>query len=110
MSRRILCLKCGDDAKPHPEDTKMGIGFRRCYISLHGRAGPDHGATVITDTSSTFTHMPDYHCDRCNEIISGQIAVCVTTTPPGREIGPWEYEHGNVIPDETVNNYRKLSS
>lgn len=109
MSRQILCLKCGDGAKLHPEDAKMGCTFRRCYLSLNREPAADHGATVISSGNSVFTHMPAYHCDICNEVISGQIAVAVCIIPPEREMRPWEHEYGRVMTDEEVATYRRLA-
>ncbi len=87
----------------------MGCSFRRCYVSLDSPPA-DHGATIIRDDKPPeFIPMADYHCDSCNEVISGQIVVCLTTTPPGREIGAWEHEVGRLLTDAEVKHYQTLS-
>lgn len=109
MSRRILCLKCGDEWKMHPGDAQMGFTFRKCFVSLHTQPPTDHGTTIITESETKFEPMPEYHCDLCCEVISGSIVLAVTMTPPGRSIPSWEDEYGKVMSDEEVEAYRKIS-
>lgn len=103
MARYIYCRKCGDDWKPHPEDTKMGCTARKVFLSTVRPEG--HGFSI----NGVFAPLSEVTCDRCGEPVTGDIAHAVTIAPPGREIGPWEHEYGTVLATETVAVADKLS-
>lgn len=106
MSRQILCRKCGDGYKLHPEDGKMGFAFRKTYLSCALPEG--HGLRL----NGVFTPLADLYCDLCNEVVTGNIVVAVSMwrheqhTIAMRE---WEPEYGTVLATDVVALHDKLA-
>lgn len=129
MSRQILCLKCGADFEVplrgpitaeaqraqrglHPLDKAQGWSQRRVFLS-NTHTASHHGVTLTVERGdrpgeSSFTPMPDLHCDLCNGVVTGQIVVAVSTIPPGKEMRAWEHEYGEVMTPEAVDTYVRM--
>lgn len=114
MSRQILCLKCGADdfdsqarvplRSLHALDVAQGWSQRRLFLS-NTHVPEKHGVTV----GGVFEPMDDLHCDLCNEVITGQIVVAVSTIPPEKEMRDWESDYGKIMTPEEVAAYRRLA-
>ncbi len=110
MARRILCLKCGDPWRPHHEDVHSGFTHRKVYVSQVGLPA-DHGMTLIVGGSpAKFEPLNEIVCDHCNEVVTGQVVVCVSIIPPERLLGDWEQEYGTVLDEQAMKAYRVLSN
>ena len=106
MSRQILCRKCGDGYKQHPEDDQMGFAFRKVFLSCVLPEG--HGLRV----NGEFTPLADIHCDLCNEPITGTICHAVSQWRHENntvEMSPWEIEYGTVLTKDAVALHDKLT-
>lgn len=105
MIRQIQCRSCGEIWKAHPLDVAAGLKTRKVYLSPKTPNG--HGYSI----NGVFHPLQHVHCDLCNSVISGQIAVATTTWNTNREgePGPWELEYGTVLPEQTVSVHDTLS-
>lgn len=95
MTRRIVCRKCGDGWKLHPEDRRRGIKARRVAITTKTPQG--HGITIFAgDNPPLKEKFSTLRCDSCNgEIQDGSTAWAITTWSTERESEPrqWESEY-----------------
>lgn len=110
MSRKILCRKCGDDYKHHPEDKAMGVAFRKVYLSCTTVVPKGHGIKLSPEGS--FTPLADIHCDSCGEIVTGGIVVAVSMwrhEDGTRIMSDWEQDYGTVLTEDAVALHDKLT-
>lgn len=107
MSRQLLCRSCGDDFDLGSADKGHGLVMRKLYVATN-KPPEGHGITIKSDGKETFTPMDDLHCDGCNEVITGKVAVAITIHTWDRPVGDWEHEYGTVISKEVANLATKL--
>lgn len=97
MSRQILCRKCGDDYKLHPEDRSRGIVMRKVFVSAVTPEGHDFKVNGV------FTPLEHLHCDLCNETLEGDIVHAVSVWDSEKGImSDWEKDYGAVLTPEAV--------
>jgi hypothetical protein len=109
MIRKLLCRKCGDKFKMHPEDIRDGWLHRLVYVAAVVPEG--HGMTFITEGQAPqFTPLTDLLCDYCSEPITGENVAALTMWQTSREgePGPWEREYGTVLTPEVLDMADKL--
>lgn len=99
MSRQLLCRKCGDKSKHHPDDKAIGFAYRKVYLSCALPEG--HGLRV----NGLFTRLEELYCDICGEVITGNIVAAVSMWRHEDNtcvMSEWEQDYGNVLTDEAV--------
>ena len=106
MIRQLLCRPCYNKQRDFSkEDKAAGWLSRHQYVSVIVPA--KHGITV----NEEFMPMPDCHCDLCDEVITGKVAVAVTQYRLDRDGVPssWEHDYGTVLPDAAVEMEERLT-
>lgn len=97
MSRKILCLDCGETRRIKLHSDDVALGFKQRVVELIAKKPADHAITEISGGVANTTQLPTIACDNCGKPIPDGTRCTAISVWRGGEMAAWESGFGKVL-------------